>query len=125
MLKGRFEKLLIKGLLWVLIFLLVGFAIFMAGVVWEVRGKERLAWQEKENARLALSDIEKRYESLSRDVKNFEHERGLEEEFRKRFPVAKEGEEVVVLVDAPPAESDTDLARPQGLWGTLQSWFSW
>lgn len=123
MLKGRFERLIVKGLLWVVIGALVAFAVFMVGAVWEVRGKQRLAVAEREYAREALASIEERERALSEAVGRFDTERGLEEEFRKRFPVAKEGEEVIVLVDAPAPSGETVPEPPKGFWQTVVGWF--
>lgn len=123
MLKGPFERMLIKGLLWVIIVLVGAFAVFMAGSVWEVRNKERLAWQERVKAEERLRDVTERYGALSESVERFATERGLEEEFRKRFPVAKEGEEVIVLVDAPRAAGGIAKEPPRTLWERIRSLF--
>lgn len=123
MLKGPFERMLIKGLLWVIIVLVGAFAVFMAGSVWEVRNKERLAWQERVKAEERLRDVTERYSALSESVERFATERGLEEEFRKRFPVAKEGEEVIVLVDAPEASAGSRPSEPDDWWKRIKNWF--
>ncbi|MEK7613706.1 MAG: hypothetical protein AAB439_02410 [Patescibacteria group bacterium] len=123
MLKGRFERLLVKGVLWATIGLAVIFSVFMVGAVWEVRGKERLAFQEKNHARATLEEVQQRYETLTREVKNFESDRGLEEELRNRFPIAKEGEEVIVLVDAPPSSTEATPPPRTGVWATVLGWF--
>lgn len=123
MVKGRFEKLTVKAVLWLCILIVCGFVIFLAGAVWDVRKKERLAFQEKERARTILEEAEGRFDALSREVKNFDHERGLEEEFRKRFPVAKEGEEVIVLVD-PLVEPVSEPPPQNASWfSTFFGWF--
>ena len=122
MLKGRFERLFIKGILWFGVAALAGVSVFLAGSVWDVRGKERISWQEKENARLAYEDLKARHEDLSEGVGRLETERGIEEELRGRFPVAKEGEEVIILVDAPESGGEAEKKPPAGLWGVLRSW---
>ncbi len=123
MLKGRFERLMVKGLLWVAIGGIIAFSVFMLGAVWEVRGKQRLAEEERNHARAELASVEERERSLTEAVARFETERGMEEEFRKRFPVAREGEEVIVLVDAPEASGETVPEQPKGFWDTVQGWF--
>jgi len=122
MLKGRFERLALKGVLWVVIALVGAFAVFLAGSVWEIKNKERIAWQERENAKERLTDVSKRYDALSESVAHFGSERGLEEEFRKRFPVAREGEEVIVLVNAPEAAVDSETLKPDGWWRLVTDW---
>lgn len=122
MLKGRFERIIVKGLLWLCIVFVLGVAVFLSGAVWEVKQKQDLAWQERNNAGRSHEELEERKSTLLEQVSHFESERGLEEEFRKRFPVAKEGEEVIVLID-PQHEADAAVATPpKGVWATLRSW---
>lgn len=121
--KGGVERLAIKGILWVLIVFLVGVAVLLAGATWEVRGKQKTAYTEKENARAQYEETQERQAALEARVLELSHERGMEEEFRERFPVAREGEEVVVLVDAETPVVDTVPEKPKGFWGTLRSWF--
>lgn len=122
MLKGRFERLFLKGILWLCLALLAFFAVFLAGSVWDVRGKEQIARQEKENARQAYEELKARQTNLSQSVALLQSERGIEEEIRKRFPVAKRGEEVIVLVDAPKTSNGDAPQAPRGLWGALFRW---
>ncbi len=123
MLKGRFERMLMKGGLWVLIAFLAGLTLFLAIAVWEIRGKERIAAEEKENARHALQELIERRDTLEEGVAHFESARGIEEEIRKRYPAALPGEEVLVLVDAPEAEARQVATPPPGWWGIIRSWF--
>lgn len=123
MLKGRFERLALKGLLWVVIVFLVGAAVLLAGATWEVRQKERIAFSEKENARIQYEETAERKQNLEESVENLSHERGMEEEFRKRFPVAREGEEVIVLVDADVPETSGENEDSKGFWNRLKTWF--
>lgn len=123
MFKGRIERMVTKGLLWMLIVFLLAIAVFFAGATWEIRQKERVAWQEREYARVQYEQINTRHAALSAKLADLKTERGLEEEFRKRFPVAREGEEVVVLVDAPSAVDDTAIEPPRTFWDRVRGWF--
>lgn len=58
--------------------------------------KDRLEVKQAE-----LDVLEKRADSLETKVRYLEDERGVEEELRSRFDVAKEGEDVIILVDEP------------------------
>ncbi len=56
--------------------------------------------QAKLDARYAeLKALELRAETLDTKVRYLEDERGVEEELRNRFDVAKEGEQVIILLD--------------------------
>lgn len=121
--KGRFERLIIKVLLWIGIVLLAALAVLLLGSTWEVYQKEKGARVERDVADEAHQDLMERKEKLSNDLTALQSERGLEEEFRRRFPVAREGEEVIILVDAEdPAQVDTERQN-RGLWATVRGWF--
>lgn len=59
--------------------------------------------QEMENKlgakRVELDELKMRAQTLEEKVGYLENDRGIEEELRNRFDVAKEGEKVVILLD--------------------------
>ncbi len=61
--------------------------------------KEREAAKLRNQYRKELSDMESRETELNRQIENLSTDRGLEEEIRERYRVAKPGEELVVVVD--------------------------
>lgn len=68
-----------------------------------------------------------RKDALQEKVDYLSNDRGVEAEIRKHFDVAKEGEQVVVLVDQPSAASNTTTGgevRPpeSGFWSSLIPW---
>ena len=123
-LKGRFEKIFIRIGLWVVIVMLVAAVLFMGVAVWDVREKELSARHDKLQAESQFNALKERYEALKERTARLETERGVEEELRERFLVAKEGEEVIILVDAPPQALDTDIPAPKGIWDTIRGWFT-
>lgn len=87
--------------------------------------------QQKLDDRYAeLERLEERALLLESKVEYLSDERGLEEELRNRFDVAKEGEQVVVLVDskrnqrATVSESLEDGSREdeKGFWDFIFFW---
>ncbi len=58
-----------------------------------------------DSRRAALLELENRAEMLRTKVEYLENERGVEEELRNRFDVAKEGEQVVILINKPNEEN--------------------
>lgn len=66
--------------------------------------KERLEAKQAE-----LDALEERADTLETKVRYLEDERGVEEELRSRFDVAKEGEDVIILVDE---RHGSDEGRP-------------
>ena len=121
--KGRFEKLVLKGVLWVGIILLIVFVVFIFGATWEVWHKQQKALSEKENAEEKYAEVVERHTMLEGELNRLNSDRGLEEEFRKRFPVAREGEEGFVLVDAPEAIAASEEGQPPSFWDVVRGWF--
>lgn len=123
--KGRFERLLIKMALWVAIAALLLFAVFLAGSTWEVYQKEKQVRFDRKAAEEARDALLGRRDALSGDLEALKSERGLEAEFRERFPVVKEGEEVIVLVDAKDVSADTSGAPKRSFWERVGAWLPW
>lgn len=123
MMKGRFERFVVQGVLWVVIGAFLVLLVFFAGAVWEVRGKQHNALVERENARQAFEETQTRHQKLTEDVERFQSERGIEGELRERFPVAKEGEEVIILVNAKEAPPASSPASSGGFWALVQGLF--
>lgn len=121
--KGRFERLIIKGLLWIGILLLAALAVLLMGSTWEVYQKEKSARAERDIAINSHDSLTERKEKLAEDLAALESERGLEEEFRRRFPVSREGEEVIILVDARDAALEDTAAEESGFWSIFKGWF--
>jgi cell division protein FtsB len=104
------EKRKIRGLLYSkpVIGLLFVVAILLSVSAynrWEIARETEVKLEAKQRELQALSE---RAATLGAKVHYLEDERGVEEELRSRFDVAKEGEDVVVLIDDPAA---TDTAN--------------
>ncbi|PIR85249.1 hypothetical protein COU15_01780 [Candidatus Kaiserbacteria bacterium CG10_big_fil_rev_8_21_14_0_10_45_20] len=122
-LKGRFEKVFIRIGMWIVILILGAGVVFMGIAVWDVREKELSARQDKLQAESQFNALNERYEALLASTERLETERGVEEELRERFLVAKKGEEVIILVDAPPSNVDTPPPSGKSILGTIKGWF--
>lgn len=88
---------------------------------------------KREAKEIELEQLDQRAAVLEANVKHLEHKRGVEEELRSRFDVAKEGEQVVIIVDdenreaadletlaKPPGDQDAD--EKNTWWGFLKFW---
>ena len=53
-----------------------------------------------ETRKAELTELQNRAELLETKVEYMKDERGIEEELRSRFDVAKEGEQVIILLDS-------------------------
>ena len=84
---------------------------------WKMYEKASLAREQKNRLENELESLKTRELDLQAKIANLKTERGLEEEIRGRFSVAKNGESVVVVVD-PSSEgtSTQDESVIGGLW---------
>lgn len=84
---------------WPVLILLGLLLLFFA---WGVIGLFGRMQETRENRKLAenrLTELEKKKEIFSADVAKLGSEEGIEESIRERFPVVKEGEGLIVVVD--------------------------
>jgi len=87
-----------------ILLLLVIFSLLL-GSTWRMFEKSALAGQKAATADAALSELKSRESALSEDIVGLSSERGVEEQIRERFMVAKDGEKVIVI-------SDTESTKP-------------
>ena len=71
----------------------------------------------REEAEVELEALKQRHTDLEAEVKYLSNERGIEAEMRRQFDVARDGEKVVVIVEAKqedviPAATTTAIKRP-------------
>lgn len=84
---------------------------------WKMYEKASLAREQKNRLEKELEDLKARELDLQVKIANLKTERGLEEEIRTRFSVAKNGESVVVVVDPSSGGTSTqDESVIGGLW---------
>ena len=117
------ERRKLKQLLYSKVTLLVlGIVVvFLIVSVFEVYGKERQARMRRAEQERVLADLKEREEALKTELDRLGSARGIEEEIRSKFEVGKEGEELIVIVDA---GDETAPPKPQkGLWERFLEWF--
>ena len=111
-----YEKRKIKQWIysWPFLVLLVVISVFLAHGVWGVYQQE-LQTRINKNQRLThLKELEVRKSALQDEINRLSTERGIEEEIRQKFEVAKEGESVIVIVE-PPNDSYTEEGDYRGV----------
>ncbi len=77
---------------------------------------ERKSSEELKKARQNAEELASRERFLENQIERLESPRGLEEELRGKFPVAKEGEHVVIIVDQKDSAGATASEEPASLW---------
>lgn len=99
--------------------LLVVIMFFFAYTAWGALEKEletRATWKERA---AVLSELEGRETELEAEIERLKTEKGIEAEIRSKFEVAKEGEEVIVIVEPPEEENTIRLLEEKGFWARL------
>ena len=109
---------------WLLILGALLFVIVCSKAAWSALSKERKVQHDEVLATESFDELSKRQIALAASIKNLNSTRGIEEEIRKRFPVAKEGEEVISIVDRGLLSDGNSHAETQGFWKNIESWFS-
>jgi|SRR3989344_6163025 len=84
----------------------------------ELRNREGAANIERDT-----QDLRSREQFLSDEIERLQSSRGVEEELRNKFPVVKEGESMVIIVE-PEAENGVSPSnRSGGFWRWLRGLF--
>lgn len=117
--KRRIRRFFFSRLLTVGVFILL---LFLLRAAWGAYQKASFASDGRVDAMQQQQVLQKRSEALQADIDELSTDRGLEAALRSRFDVGREGEQLVVLVDAPNAPAET--APKQGLWQRMRGWFS-
>ncbi len=98
---GFYEKRKLNKVIYSRQFLFIVFVLFalMLFAVFNAYKKKEIASADRIELANTLSSLESRANNLENNIKNFENSRGIEEELRERYDVAKDGEEVIVFVE--------------------------
>lgn len=94
--------------------------IFMSPTIWRLFEKEQDAQVKKEEVINELNDIKERKEFLRKDLSTLATPRGKEAFIRKNRDVAKDGEEIIIILDSLDATT-TDGKKSNS---NIFSWFS-
>lgn len=120
------ERKKIRKILYSKVTLVVLFIILIVASrgAYQIYGKAARARIEREEALSALAEMKIHTTELTENIARLKSDRGIEEEIRQRFTVARPGEEVVVVVDENDKKSkDSEIAGGQSLWARFLSFF--
>lgn len=108
------EKRKLKALLYSkpALLVLLGIAVLLSFSVFERYQSEREMAEKRKDAEEELQALKGRAAALTHEVERLQSERGIEEELRDRFEIAKEGEEVFILVGNEREEGELGRAAP-------------
>ena len=96
------------------VLLLALFALLRGG--WNIYQKQREAYLNKVNTEAKLDELVDRKRQLQAEVLHLKSNRGVEEEMRQQFEVAREGEGLIIIVDRPEVEDGEEEGNSQKWW---------
>ena len=106
---------------------LVVWAILLAFLVhasWGMYEKALLSYENRSRVENEYRELKERERELLSGIERLKTREGVESEIRKRYGFAKNGEEVVVIVDGPDTrESSPDDNPPRASW--WDAFFAW
>lgn len=119
--KRRFKKSL-GSPIFTLILILVLVFLFESG--YSIFEKKQDTSNRHDLVASQLHNIESEREFLETEIEYMQTDRGKEEEVRKQFGVAEEGELMAVIVDSEENEGDFISSEPKrGLWAKILDFF--
>lgn len=109
----------------VTLFILAVFVFFVGRGAWNTHEKAQIARSERDIAERALAELESRTSELQASLIRLKSDRGIEEEVRQKYTVARIGEEVVVVVDDSMKKSENgEAVAKKSFWKSLELLFT-
>jgi cell division protein FtsB len=120
------EKRKIRSLVYskISIGIIVILAVLLSISTAERYSAERAMYQKRAEAEAELEALKLRAATLETQVNHLDNERGIEEELRSRFDVAKEGEQVVIIIDNSEEGKTKNIATPSDTKGGVKGFLS-
>ena len=112
--QNKYKQVLYSKVTIVVLLVLV---LLLARSSWERFQIEREMAGRADQTAAELDELRERKSDLEERVKYLEGERGIEEEIRKNFDVAKEGEQIIILMgDTEEAEEVSSVPEVSAPW---------
>jgi cell division protein FtsB len=97
--------------------------VYLFWANWKLFNKVAESIKNREVAEASLNSLISRQADLEKKVEDLGTDSGIEKEIRERFPVAKQGEEVIMVVDKKSGISDLDSDNSRDSW--WQKFLKW
>lgn len=108
---------------WPMLLILAFLCIFIASGVIGLIGGFRDTLKNKKIAEEKMLELEARKIRLEKDLANLETDEGKDKIFRENYGLAKEGEEVIIVVDEKIPPEVIDDKKGNGFFGFFKAWF--
>lgn len=119
--KGNYFKSYLES--WPALFILAMLVLVVAWGVLGLAGGLRDTIKNKNIAAAKVAELQERKTHLAYDIENLETEEGKEKIFRENYGLAKEGEELIVIVEDKNLEKNKTKEK-KGVFGVFKGWFS-
>jgi hypothetical protein len=94
-------------------------SLWLGSLIWGLAGKAEIAVGQAHQTKGQYLELEARKAKLEEDLRVLNTTRGQDAAIRDTFSVAKEGEEVIVVVPPTPATTTPE----KSLWEKFLGWF--
>lgn len=101
------------------LFGLILLIFFLGRAVWNAYSESVETKKQVARVQAEFNEVSSRVSTLSKDVASLKTEDGVEKEIRKRFSVAKDGEQVVIIVTDPPKDEEVPQNSEPGFFKNL------
>ena len=116
----------------IVIVLLVLIAIAVWRGVWSVYGRAQETQGERRRLQTQVEELAERKERLVANIEHLETRRGVEEEVREKYDVAKQNEQIVVILDDASAKEESVATSSEKdeagafarVWGAVVDFFA-
>lgn len=108
---------------WMLLFLFLVSLVLVFRIV-ETVPKARDVLKNKDSSVAELDSLRERQTNLLAQIERLNTPKGVEEDIREKFRLAKEGEGLIVIVDEDTSKDGAKAASGQGIKGFLKSLFT-
>ena len=104
------------------IFVLFVVVVFLLRAVYDIYKKERVSFKSVASVEENYNDLKDRKNMLRSEIDRLNTDKGIEEEIRSKFSVARPGETVVVIVDNSSNTSTDSESTGQSFWQKIFGW---
>jgi cell division protein FtsB len=120
-----YEKRKIRTILYSkpVLILLAAVIAMLSYSVWGVYIKERETLAKKNQRAAVLEELVEREQILEEEINRLNTARGIDEELRSKFEVAKDGEKVIVIVDGKEQDETERTTEKKSLFERIKNIF--
>jgi len=108
---------------WFFLFFLFVITVFLVRGTWGIYMKEQESKYNAAQVKLELQALEERHEVLLNQTNELKTEQGIEKALRQKFPVSKQNEKVIVIVDE--KNKEVEIIKKEGFsafWSKMTGW---